>query len=44
MVFACPNDLFRQAKNLTTDRQPLYFLCGYFLPQSTLRNYARLND
>jgi hypothetical protein len=23
------------AKNLTADRQALYFLCGYFLPQST---------
>jgi len=25
-------------------RKTLYFLCGYILPQSTLRNYARLND
>jgi len=25
-------------------RKTLYFLCGYILPQSIRRNYARLND
>jgi hypothetical protein len=44
---------FMEASNIPLDflvhlltfwslRKTLYFLCGYILPQSTLRNYARL--
>ncbi|OJY85599.1 MAG: hypothetical protein BGP14_00165 [Sphingobacteriales bacterium 44-15] len=35
VVFACPiRRSFRRAKNLTVDRQALYFLYGYFLPHA----------
>jgi len=36
--------VIQAAKNLTADRQALYFLCGYIYRKARKENYARLND